>query len=142
MKIENNIKGDPMRTIIFAVLFMTVLFGSESAFSEEMLSCTIEKSLTTGFVLEKPLVSVEKIKIEAKPFGPNHIFSLSPVDAECELRIPNPKGGTFLNCWTLDKKHGFRSDRTAIDTQKGIKNTLTYADSTKQLVIKVTVWCE
>lgn len=131
-----------MRTAIFAILFMVVVFSSVSAFSEEMLSCTIEKSLTTGLVLEKPLVSTEKIRIEAKPFGPNHIFSLSPADAECELRVPNSKGGTFLNCWTLDKKHGFRSDRTAIDNQKGIKNTLTYADSKKQLVVQVTVLCK
>ena len=128
---------------IAALFFMVVMvFGSESGFSEEMLTCTIEKSLTTGLVLEKPLVSAEKIRIEAKPFGKNYIFSLSPADAECELRVPNPKGGTFLNCWTLDKKHGFRSDRTAIDDKKGVKNTLTYADSTKQLVVQVTVRCE
>jgi hypothetical protein len=67
-----------MRLAIFALLFMVVIFGTDPAFSEEMLSCTIEKSLTTGLVLEKPLVSIEKIKIEAKPFGRNHIFSLSP----------------------------------------------------------------
>ena len=131
-----------MRVAIFALLFIVVVFGTDSAFSEEMLSCTIEKSLTTGLVLEKPMVSTEKIGIEAKPFGKNYIFSLSPADAECELRVPNPKGGTFLNCWTLDKKHGFRSDRTAIDERKGIINTLTYADGEKQLVIQVKIRCE
>ena len=131
-----------MRTAISALLFMVLVFGSEAAFSEEMLSCTIEKSLTTGLVLEHPMVSTEKIKIEAKPFGKNYVFSLSPANAECELRVPNPKGGSFLNCWTLDKKHGFRSDRTAIDNQKGVLNTLTYADSAKQLVVQVKVRCE
>ena len=107
-----------MKLTIFALLFMTVVFGPESAFSEEILSCTVEKSLTTGLALEKPLVSTEKLKIEAKPFGKNYTFSLSPANAECEIRIPNPKGGTFLNCWTLDMKHGFRSDRTTIDDTK------------------------
>lgn len=131
-----------MRTAILALLFIILIFGTESAFSEEMLSCTIEKSLTTGLVLEKPLVSTEKIKIESKPFGKNYIFSLSPADAECELRVPNSKGGTFLNCWTSDKKHGFRSDRTSIDTKKGIMNTITYADSAKQLVVQIKVKCE
>lgn len=131
-----------MRLAILSLLLMVVIFSTEPAFSEEMLSCTIEKSLTTGLVLEKPMVSTEKIKIEAKPFGKNYIFSLSPVDAECELRVPNPKGGTFLNCWTLDKKHGFRSDRTTIDARKGIINTLTYADDEKQLVVQVKVRCE
>lgn len=124
-----------MRPAIYALLFIFMALGSEPAFAEEMLSCTIEKSLTTGLVLENPLVSTEKIKIEAKPFGKNYIFSLSPADAECELRVPNPKGGSSLNCWTLDKKHGFRSDRTAIGERKGIINTLTYADGEKQLVI-------
>lgn len=131
-----------MRLTVFALVFMVVVFGSKVAFSEEMLSCTIEKSLTTGLALEKPLVNTEKIKIEAKPFGANHVFSLSPADAECELRVPNPKGGTFLNCWTLDKKYGFRSDRTAIDERKGIMNTLTYADGAKQFVIQIKVRCE
>ena len=131
-----------MRLAILSLLFMVVIFSTEPTFSEEMLSCTIEKSLTTGLVLEKPMVSTEKIKIEAKPFGKNYIFSLSPVDAECELRVPNPKGGTFLNCWTLDKKHGFRSDRTTIDSRKGIINTLTYANDEKQLVVQVKVRCE
>ena len=131
-----------MRLAILALLFMVVVFGTESAFSEEMLSCTIEKSLTTGLVLEKPLVSTEKIKIEAKPFGKNYTFSLSPSDAECELRVPNPKGGTFLNCWTLDQKHAFRSDRTLIDHNQETKNTLTYADLAKQIQMKVTVWCK
>jgi len=131
-----------MKFTIVALLFMTMVFSAETGFSEEMLSCTIEKSLSTGIVLEKPMVSTEKIKIEAKPFGKNYTFSLSPADAECELRLPNPKGGTFLNCWTLDKKHGFRSDRTAIDERKGIVNTLTYADGEKQLVIQVKVRCE
>jgi hypothetical protein len=131
-----------MKLAIFALLFTVVVFVAESSFCEEMLSCTIEKSLTTGLVLENPLVSTEKIKIEAKPFGKNYIFPLSPADAECELRVPNPKGGTFLNCWTTDKKHGFRSDRTIIDERKGITNTLTYADSKKQLVIQIKVRCE
>ena len=130
------------KAITIAFFVVVMVFGSRSAYSEELLTCTIEKSLTTGLVLEKPLVSVEKIKIEAKPFGKNYIFSLSPADAECELRVPNPKGGTFLNCWTLDKKHGFRSDRTAIDNQNGVRNTLSYADSIKQLVVQVTVRCE
>ena len=130
------------KAITIAFFVVVMVFGSTSAYSEELLTCTIEKSLTTGLVLEKPLVSVEKIKIEAKPFGKNYIFSLSPADAECELRVPNPKGGTFLNCWTLDKKHGFRSDRTAIDNQNGVRNTLSYADSIKQLVVQVTVRCE
>jgi len=131
-----------MRVAIFTLLFTVVVLGTDSAFSQEMISCIVEKSLTTGLVLEKPMVSTEKIVIEAKPFGPNHIFSLSPVDAECELRVPNPNGGTFLNCWTLDKKHGFRSDRTAIDERKGIINTLSYADAEKQLVIQVKVKCD
>lgn len=131
-----------MRLSIIALLFIVVVFSTESAFSEEILSCTIEKSLTTGLVLEKPLVSTEKIKIEAKPFGKNYTFSLSPADAECELRVPNPKGGTFLNCWTLDKKHGFRSDRTAIDERKGIINSLTYTEGEKQLAVQVKVICE
>ena len=131
-----------MKFTIVALLFMAMVFSAETGFSEEMLSCTIEKSLSTGIVLEKPMVSTEKIKIEAKPFGKNYTFSLSPADAECELRLPNPKGGTFLNCWTLDKKHGFRSDRTAIDEQKGITNTLTYANSEKQLVVQIKVRCE
>lgn len=129
-------------TIIVPFCLLALVFGSTAVFSEETMSCTIEKSLTTGLVLEKPLVSTEKIKIEAKPFGKNYIFSLSPADAECELRVPNIKGGTFLNCWTLDKKHGFRSDRTSIDTKKGIMNTISYADSSKQLVVQIKVKCE
>jgi len=131
-----------MKHALIAFFFMGMVFGAESAFSEEMLSCTIEKSLTNELVLGKPLESTEKIKLQAKPFGKNYTFSLSPADAECELRVPNPKGGTFLNCWTLDKKHGFRSDRTAIDEQKGIINTLTYADGKKQLIMQVKVRCE
>jgi len=131
-----------MKLTILFLLFMTAVFSPVAVFSEEILSCTVEKSLTTGLVLEKPLVSTEKIKIEAKPFGKNYTFSLSPANAECEIRIPNPKGGTFLNCWTLDKKHGFRSDRTVIDERKGIVNTLTYADGEKQLSVQVKVRCE
>ena len=131
-----------MRLVIIALFFVSMVFGAEFAFSDEMLLCTIEKSITTGLVLEHPMVSTEKIKIEAKPFGKNYVFSLSPANAECELRVPNPKGGSFLNCWTLDKKHGFRSDRTAIDERKGIMNTLTYADGEKQLVVQVKVRCE
>ena len=76
MKIE-NIKEDCMKLAIFALFLMVVVFGTESAFSEEMLSCTIEKSLTAGLVLEKPLVSTEKIKIEAKPFGKKKLCILS-----------------------------------------------------------------
>jgi hypothetical protein len=126
--------------LIVCVIFLIGL--PKAGISADILSCTIEKSFSSGLVLENPTLSTSVVKIEAKPFGNNHIFSLSPADAECEIRIPNPEGGSFLNCWTLDKKHGFRSDRTLIDNQSGIKNTLTYADGSKQLTVRVTVWCK
>ena len=131
-----------MRRIILIVFTIALISLPQLSSSGDIVSCTIEKSLSTGPVLEKPMVSTEKINIEVKLFGDSYIFPLSPADAECELRIPSPKGGTFLNCWTLDKKHAFRSDRTLIDHNYETTNTLTYADLTKQIQIKVTVRCK
>jgi len=45
-----------LKLVIFVLLFTVVIFSSEPAFSEEILSCTIEKSLTTGIMLEKPKI--------------------------------------------------------------------------------------
>ena len=123
------------------MLLLFLLLGTGQVLAET-ITCSIEKSLSTGQVFEKPLVSTEKVTIEVKPFGPGYMFSLSPAEVECELRVPNPRGGSFLNCWTLDKQYGFRSDRTAIDEERGIVNTLTYVDDTKHLAVKVTVKCK
>lgn len=131
-----------MKIYVFIGMMLVFVSFPNSVFSTEKHICTIEKRLTTGNVFDKAMKSTEEIKIDTKPFGDNYIFSLYPANAECELRMSNPKGGTFLNCWTLDKKHGFRSDRTMIDTQKGIKNTLTYADGEKGLVVQITVLCK
>lgn len=131
-----------MQNFVLIVLILLLANFPVQVWSAEKLSCSIEKSLTTGVLLEKPMVSTEKISIEAKPFGENYMFSLAPAKAECELRISDPKGGTFLNCWTQDKMHGFRSDRTTIDQQKGVENTLTYADGEKGVVVQIKVRCK
>lgn len=111
-------------------------------FSADNITCTIEKSVTTGNFLDKPMITTEKVSLDAKPFGGNYTFSLAPAKAECELRNPNPKGGIFLNCWTMDKKHGFRSDRTTIDKKVGVQNTLTYADGDSDVVVQIKVLCK
>ncbi len=131
-----------MRIISLIVVILSLVSIPNSGFSADKITCTIEKSLTTGNSLDKPMVSTEKISLDAKPFGGNYTFSLAPAKAECELRNPNPKGGTFLNCWTLDKKHGFRSDHTTIDKKVGVQNTLTYADGESDVVVQITVLCK
>jgi hypothetical protein len=130
-----------MKNLNPVALLLFLLLGTGQVLAET-ITCSIEKSLSTGQVLEEPMVSTQEARIEIKPFGTGYLFSLSPAEAECELRVPNPRGGSFLNCWTLDKKHGFRSDRTAINERKGAVNTLSYADDTKQVVVKVTVKCK
>ena len=129
---------------IFIGSIITIIFGcAGSAFSADNVTCTIEKRISTDLVLNKPMVSKEVISIEAKPFGNNYMFSLSPAEAECEVRIPNKNNGSFLNCWTLDKKYGFRSDRTTIDeNRRSVPNTLSIADGKKKLVVQVLVTCE
>ncbi|MDD5008031.1 MAG: hypothetical protein PHU49_06685 [Syntrophorhabdaceae bacterium] len=130
-----------MKYFLCFTLSMFLLFKTVHVWAETV-TCTIEKSFTTGLVLEKPMVSTEMVTIEVKPFGPGHTFSLSPTDVQCELRVPNSKGGSFLNCWTPDKKHGFRSDRTAIEEEREGTNTLTYADGAKQLAVQIRVKCK
>jgi hypothetical protein len=135
-------KGQNMKLISLIFMFSFVMSTPNSGYSADKITCTIEKNLTTGNALDKPMVSTEKVSLDAKPFGGNYTFSLAPAKAECELRNPNPKGGTFLNCWTLDKKHGFRSDRTTIDKKEGVQNTLTYADGEIDVVVQITVLCK
>lgn len=131
-----------MQDFALIVLILSLVSLPVQVWSAEKLSCTIERSLTTGDILEKPMISTETVSIEARPFGKSYIFSLAPAKAECELRISDPKGGTFLNCWTQDKMHGFRSDRTTIDKQKGVENTLSYADGEKGVVVQIKVRCK
>jgi len=132
-----------MRKIIIGSVFV-IIFGSVGlGFSADNVTCTIEKRIFTDLVLGKPIVSKEIISLEAKPFGKNYIFSLSPAEAECEVRIPSKNNGSFLNCWTLDKKYGFRSDRTIVDeNRRSVPNTLTIANEEKKIVVQVIVTCE
>src|SRR3990172_13031145 len=140
---ERDREGNILKTILCGFAILIVGIGANVGFCEDKVTCTIEKRLTTDKVLEKPMVSKETIILEAKPFGNNYVFSLSPAEAECEVRIPNPNGGSFVNCWTLDKKYGFRSDRTIIDeNKKSIPNTLSFADEKKQIVVQIVLTCE
>ena len=132
-----------MKKILIISIFVIIFGSAGSAFSADNVTCTIEKRLTTDLVLDKPMVSKEVISLEAKPFGKNYIFSLSPAEAECEIRIPNKNNGSFLNCWTLDKKYGFRSDRTTIDeNRRSVPNTLSIANAEKKFVVQIIVTCE
>ena len=132
-----------MKKVLISSVFVIIFVLAGSALSADNVTCTIEKRLTTDLVLDKPMVSKEIISLEAKPFGKNYIFSLSPAEAECEVRIPNKNNGSFLNCWTLDKKYGFRSDRTTIDeNRRSVPNTLSIANGEKKLVVQVIVTCE
>lgn len=131
-----------MRNIFLLMTIILLLCLPSLAKSADVVKCTIKKKLTTGDSLEAPMVSTETIKIEARPFGDNYVFSLAPAKAECELRINDSNEGSFLNCWTLDKMHGFRSDRTAIDKKRGVENTITYADGEMNVVVQVKVKCK
>lgn len=122
------------------VAFLLVLLA-EIAYAESA-TCTIEKSLTTGFIVEKRMVSTEKITIEMKPSDEGYTFPLLSSELWCELRVPNPKGGSFLSCWTPDRKIEFCSNRTSIEEKPKIMNTLTYTDGKKHFKAQVTVTCE
>ncbi|OPY79599.1 MAG: hypothetical protein A4E64_00389 [Syntrophorhabdus sp. PtaU1.Bin058] len=124
----------------FCVVFLLVLLA-ETAYAGST-ACTIEKTTTTGFIVEKRTASTEKITIEMKPSDKGYTFPLLSPEVWCELRVPNPKGGSFLSCWTPDRKIEFSSNRTLIEGEPKKMNTLTYTDEKKHFKAQVTVTCE
>lgn len=130
-----------MRFFICVVFLLLSVLLTETVHAGST-TCTIEKSITTGFIVEKQMVSTEKITIEMKPSDVGYTFPLLSPEVWCELRVPNPKGGSFLSCWTPDRKIEFSSNRTLIEGEPKKMNTLTYTDEKKHFKAQVTVTCE
>ena len=124
-----------------ALVCLMLLSTSNLFATIEVANCDLNLKVRTTKLMQKPLVSKTKIKLDSKDglTGNRHQFDLTGTQIRCEAAFSGRNSGTYINCWPPNQEFGLQADRSSFKGkgQSAVPNVLTYANKTASVNIQL-----